>query len=688
MNVDGPEASSGPAVLVTAGTVPPVASNSKALEEEDTTPDIDDSLSVSRLGGLRGRFSSWRRKRKSIPAIAVEDKDDDVENIADGEEINVSSSSSAAAAAAAAAAVKPVVSNDARAETASAAVQANPIISSSRSDTGAKPLEEKIGLGPPAEDVLVTDGQVAAGGTLAPVAESVASGGAKASSKETASLAPVGALVVSEDRGAAQDAVVPAVERTLGVAGFARDTMVTSVGAEKAPATTVTVADPSDDLDLDRGASGDDEPRAGETAVAGEQGQPQGAPSFAGSSFPGGRPSVSEKRAQTNAKRADDTSAGGDAGDDKSREQSSRPSAGLVAAAKAPSEGVASAAALRVDTDNDGKDALLGGPAVGAPTKNERPSSAGNPGNDAKEAVGTSTVSIGPGSTAGEQAAAEAAQESGGRSDPVVSSASSASPVSAGTTLSPRSPSRNEASRSSEGRGTSAEKNKIETPTKTEEREGLDEAGPTVSVEKPTVLPSKAANEEMAAAAGEPAPRAARTAGGVGGGSGAVEGPSSAWNAMNPAADFLKDWVDKAVPLKKAELKRKESAVCWERQWCVTLGAVGTAVVVSCSFWSGTHGLSAHAFSLLPFIKSLAVRCPYNPRRDLSRYPVAIISELVQQQPQQQRYFQVSNLESTLVNEEFQQFLLARREVDGDRSCDGFVVVYPAPVTFSASGTF
>lgn len=42
------------------------------------------------------------------------------------------------------------------------------------------------------------------------------------------------------------------------------------------------------------------------------------------------------------------------------------------------------------------------------------------------------------------------------------------------------------------------------------------------------------------------------------------------WGVMSPAAEFLREWVETAVPQKKAQLKKsKEEVVCWERQWCV-----------------------------------------------------------------------------------------------------------------------
>lgn len=45
------------------------------------------------------------------------------------------------------------------------------------------------------------------------------------------------------------------------------------------------------------------------------------------------------------------------------------------------------------------------------------------------------------------------------------------------------------------------------------------------------------------------------------------------WGVMSPAAEFLREWVETAVPKKKAQLKKsKEEVVCWERQWCVFCG--------------------------------------------------------------------------------------------------------------------
>lgn len=49
----------------------------------------------------------------------------------------------------------------------------------------------------------------------------------------------------------------------------------------------------------------------------------------------------------------------------------------------------------------------------------------------------------------------------------------------------------------------------------------------------------------------------------------AADGPegSSLWGTMNPAAEFLKGWVENVVPQKKRELKREKASICWEQQW-------------------------------------------------------------------------------------------------------------------------
>ena len=47
----------------------------------------------------------------------------------------------------------------------------------------------------------------------------------------------------------------------------------------------------------------------------------------------------------------------------------------------------------------------------------------------------------------------------------------------------------------------------------------------------------------------------------------AAEGSAGVWGVMTPAAEFLKGWMESAVPQKKKELKREEAAICWERQW-------------------------------------------------------------------------------------------------------------------------
>lgn len=583
VDVDGPETPSSPALLVTAGTMPPEAGDNRA-SEEDTAPDIGDSLPVSRLAGLRGRFSSWRRKRKSIPAITVadDDEDGDVENVVDSKETS-------AAAASAAAASKPAISRKPQAETASrsTAAQAKSRTAARQSSTEAKPLGKQVGVGviakaPATASVLVTDAQVVAGEVLLPVAGSVSRGG-----NEASSAAPVGALAVSvasEDRGAVKAAAVPAASRTLEAVGSEVERKEAKSESEQGPFAKVKAAEPSNSLGLDQSETAlavDDEPRAGQTEVAGEQRQAQTASSFAGSSPCGGASSDKGLRAQAAAKRDGGTSVGG--GDD-----TTAPSSNLVAAT-APSESFASAATPSAEVGSDDKNALLGGLDVDTPTK-----STSNPGESAVAAavkyakdtavVNTPTVPTSAGSTARKQAGTEAAPLKSDERSPelVMSSASSSSLVPTSTALPPRSSSRNEAPRTKKGSGNLAGQQK-DLATKTEETEGpADKPVPmsVASVGKPAVLPSKAVEDDVVPAVEEVVPRVAGgKTGGVDGGSGTAEGPSSAWDAMNPAAEFLKDWVDKAVPQKKAELKRRESTVCWERQWCVPLGVVDTFIV-------------------------------------------------------------------------------------------------------------
>lgn len=556
--------------------MPPEAGDNRA-SEEDTAPDIGDSLPVSRLAGLRGRLSSWRRKRKSIPAITVadDDEDDGVENVVDSKETS---------AAAAAAASKPAISRKPQAKTARLGTAAR------QSSTEAKPLGKQVGVGviakaPATASVLVTDAQVVAGEVLLPLAGSVSRGG-----NEASSAAPVGALAVSvasEDRGAVKAAAVPAASRTLEAAGSEVERKDAKSESEQGPFAKVKAAERSNSLGLDQSETAlavDDEPRAGQTEVAGEQRQAQTASSFAGSSPCGGASSDKGLRAQAAAKRDSGTSVGGEAGGD----DTTAPSSNLVAAT-APSESFASAATPSAEVGSDDKNALLGGLDVDTPTK-----STPNPGESAVAAavkyaedaavVNTPTVPTSAGSTARKQAGMEAAPLKSDERSPelVMSSASSSSLVPTSTALPPRSSSRNEAPRTKKGSGSLAGQQK-DLATKTEETEGpADKAAPmsVASVGKPAVLPSKAVEDDVVPAVEEVVPRVAGgKTGGVDGGSGTAEGPSSAWDAMNPAAEFLKDWVDKAVPQKKAELKRRESTVCWERQWCVPSGVADTFIV-------------------------------------------------------------------------------------------------------------
>lgn len=594
---------------------------------EDATTDVGDSMPVSRLAGLRGRFSSWRRKRKSIPAVAVvadaDDDDDEVDSVESGVDSNESITAAAAASWA-----KPAVPHDSGAETASAG-QAEPRTSARRSDKVANPPGEKIGVAaaamtPTAENVLVTDEPVAPREALPPVADSVAVEGGEASCKKKRPLTSVGALAVSvaDDSGAANGAAVLPANHPRGAASL-----------EKEPgARVVTAADQSTAAPAGNGG----QPLAEEIEIADEQRQFPVLSSVNGPSSSGGASSGREGRARGDTARPGGTSIGGDRGDYLNGKRNGPPSSRPVSTIP-PSEGIASTVTTsRVATDSNTKDGLLGGADASTPPKNDRPSSAGNPGEsaasaavgDAKETVETSTAPPAAWSTAKRPAAAEAVTlGSSERSDPVIppSSASLSSPVPTRTAISPRSPrspsSRKQASRAREGSGSNlaTERKRPEASTKVEEREGsADEAGLAVSAGKPT-LPAKAADDETAAPAGEAVPRAAGKASEVGGGGGGegggrgsdtLEGPSSAWDAMNPAAEFLKDWVDKAVPQKKAELKRREGTICWERQWCVTFGDCWYSQY-RCRFgilWAGTHSSLSFLYSSFAFLSAHARR--------------------------------------------------------------------------------
>ena len=582
-------------------------------------------MSVSRLAGLKGRFSSWRRKRKSIPAVAVSDEDDEedanLENVVDSEEPNDASSPS-----------KLEISQAPRAETASTATRAEPKTAARRLDVGGKPLGEDLGMTATAKIStaanVVTDGQVAARDVLLPLTESVSGGSAAASPEENVPLASVGALaiaVASENRGEIKDAAVPAAARTVGASGSENERKGRSSQSKEERVARITTADSSDRLDSNQNAAalaGDDEPPAEE--IEGERGLSQTASTFAGSWSSSGASSETGECARAGAKLAGETSVGGEADVDTSREQHGPPSSSSVAAI-APSKPVSSAVPPFADMDSGHKGTLNGGPDVETPRKKGRPSSTRSPVesavaavvNIAEEVVTTPPVSTVAGSkAANEQGATEAAAltESAKKSaNSFVSSISPSSPVPMGTALSP---SRNDSSRNKKDNTSETAQKMVETPAKTEEKGGLaGEAGAISSVGKTAVIAPNAAKEGMAAAVKEAAPRVAGKADGVGGGSGTVEGPGSAWNAMNPAAEFLRDWVDKAVPQKRAELKRRESAVSWERQWCVELGVVGIAAV-RCFFGTAHSGL--YSRKLLPGVVCSHARRRFSRRRRIS----------------------------------------------------------------------
>jgi len=547
-----------------AKSPPSVAQGSKVFGEEMSRSDSDVGDILPRPVGLRGRLSSWRRKRRSIAAVAepVADEEDHA-----GEDIaNVGSAASSLS--------KKAVSAEApRGVTAPAAGRAEVSteeISGSGSANARGAAVVMVPTAPtPAVKTVLPGNDKSAEEEVSPTAAGPAAyGGAEASSKEAVSRAPPGASATSVSASAAPEYPAAAAEvapvarapRPVVSGGLEGEKGETSVGAkgELIPVPVpvpvgVGVVGDAEEKPLDTLKPGPDaaapageiEPREGGAEVAKGQ-EPPGEAAAA----------AAARRLRIVAEREDGGTGGGSDESGSTRKEQEVLPLPSAAPVVAPSQRV-------LANDDDGKDSLVSGLEAGTPEKMELPP---------------------PTRSGREEAAARAsarksvqlsAAPTGAGKDLDVVAPSSPFEISAGDSAAVSLPLPALPPRAATPTAASTQTGNLETETATEpqEREEADTvAGQTVSDMKPPVLPSTVADDSAVSAVAGAGDWGAATAvakdkaGEVGGG-----GKDGAKRPVNPAAEFLKDWMDKAVPQKKAELKQRESAVCWERQWCVSL---------------------------------------------------------------------------------------------------------------------
>lgn len=595
VNYDDPEAATDSAFLMTAGTaVPSLArdkatrkgttpGNSEGVADGATSDNNSDSLPVSRLVGLRGRFSSWRRKRRSIVSVVIPDAadDDDADKAND-----VDKTSSSVASSPSSSSKSAVAPQEARSGTSLAAAPAGLGITVGRSDDAAIQRQGDGAVGslvtptPTTASVTAGDGQVTDGED--PLAEALAdmvtAVGIKASLKETDSLALPEALAsvsaAVENRELSQLPVVggapaPIVSRLPAVAGPEVEETESGIDSEKDLATKVR----------------DTLSQAGVDEVLGGKGRTQpGESSRTQSPEPAVAPSNDVVSAATPLGGLDD-----DTPKDNERPPSMADSTGRVAAALGAAAAAAEPASERASAVATASvsDTAVAGTSAGAAL--DPP---------------TAPTATEPAAVVEQQGAAATAPTqrdggSGGLGSTVPRVGPSSSVVPSGVALpsakppSPIDTAREKGDHSSSNLPTQREKSKEIAINEARDDEETAATGSIASAGKPPAIPPAAKNDSLVtAAAGAAAATVAGKSRQVSVGKASdrdgPKGSSNAWGATNPAAAFLKDWVEKAVPQKKAELKRMEDAVCWERQWCV--------LCVGCSLLRLLCGLRKYFF--------------------------------------------------------------------------------------------
>ncbi|CAN0328331.1 unnamed protein product, partial [Ectocarpus fasciculatus] len=595
VDVDGPEAATTKVLLLpppaTASETAsrPTAGGVGSASGEQSTSSSDSSSSssrsdrrtpVSRLAGLRGRFSSWRRRKRSIVAVAVADDEEDDTTAGSSESSNATTGAREPALDPTPTAVseKVVAQIESRGRTAPAADSETVAGRSDAAEAAKKSGEEAVVTStapvltstPPPDTGGGDDGQQQPALGESSTKSSV--GGAAAAVASSEEAAPL-----SGPRAPASAAALEDEKLTLPL-------LVEDGGSVSLEPRSVAAIGPPEQEERQGGDAGRGAAESGNsTAIASETVglQRDGSASAAvvavltddGLSGAGVVAGASAGRAREDPEQSsDDNGSGHKAGerDPPTIEGRATPSGSSrtstsTAVAAPPLSSVGTGAAATAATTLAASSSTAASPAAGL-------------------------VSDAAAAAAAEALAAEEATAS---SEADLDAARSAPTTTAGPTPLPRvrSTDREPGSDSSktapppvvsgagngdgEGRGSSVAKRndnpRAGAASDDERREKAPSVGPTApalktSPEQPP--PSEAeANPAVAAAAGAAAGGAGDAGqAAVGGDREGSSGSSGAWG-VQPAVEFLKGWVEAAVPRKKGELKRREDAFCWERQW-------------------------------------------------------------------------------------------------------------------------
>ncbi|CBJ28402.1 hypothetical protein Esi_0104_0073 [Ectocarpus siliculosus] len=586
-NVGGPEAATTAILLpppaTASETAPPpsLGEVGSAAGEQSTASDGSSSSSdrrtpVSRLAGLRGRFSSWRRRKRSIVAVAVA-FDEDGDNTAGSSQ----GSNATTGTREAVLDPTPTVSETVLARVESrgrAAPVAGLEIAAGRSDAAAaaaaaKKSGEEAMATSTAPVRTVTDppdtGGVGVGGRQQPTLEESSTqssvGGA------TAAVAPSKEAAPQSEPGAPASA--PALEDEK----LTRPPLAEDGGPVSLEPRPVADTGPLEQVEEEPEGGADRRAAGGgiSTAIAsGTLGlKPEGSATAAaavladdGLMRAGVVAGASAGRARGDPKQmGDDNGSGHKAGeqDPPAIEGTATPS-GLsrtsastaVVAPPPPSVGTGAAATA---TKLAASSSTAASPAAGLTSDAAAEALAAEEATATSEADLDAAPSSAPTATAG----------------PTPLPRARSTPRESGSDLPNTAPPQavsGAGQEDREGRGSGVakrnDKPRADAATGDESRENAPSVGPTASA-------LKTSPEQQPPSKADTNPAAAAAAAGGGGGAGEAgqaadregsNGSSGAWG-VQPAVEFLKGWVEAAVPRKKEELKRREDAVCWERQW-------------------------------------------------------------------------------------------------------------------------
>lgn len=551
-----------------------------AAGEQSTASDGSSSSSdrrtpVSRLAGLRGRFSSWRRRKRSIVSVALADDGDDDDAAGSSQSSNATTGTREAVLdptpTVSETVVAPVESRGRTAPVAGLEIAAG------RSDAAAAAAAKKKS----GEEAVVTS--TAPVQTATPAPDTGGGGGGQQQQpavEESSTTSPVrgatAAVAPSKEAAPLSEPGAPASAPALEDEKLTRPLLAEDGGPVSLEPRPVTATGP-----LEQG----EEQRGDADRSAGDSGN---STAIASGTF-GLKPDVSATAAVAAATvLVDDglmqagvvegASAGRAPGDPK--QTGDDKGSGHKAGEQDPP-------AIEGTVTPSGLSQTSASTAVVAPPP---PSVGTGAAATATKLAATSSTAASPAAgLAGDDAAAEAlaAEEVTANSEADLNIAPSAPTATAGPTPLPRVRSNHGEPGSDlsnnappqavggagqedrEGRDSSVAKRnakpRVGAATDDESREKAPSVGPTASALKTTLEQQPPFEADTNPAAVAAAVGGAGEAGQAADGEGS-SGSSGAWG-VQPAVEFLKSWVEAAVPRKKEELKRREDAVCWERQW-------------------------------------------------------------------------------------------------------------------------